>query len=456
MRRIRTLTAAGLACLTLGVAAEPVTLTPDQMRVLAVRALQIGDHETTLDVTDALLERDPADVDALVLRSRAARDGGDLKTARQAARQAWRTAETDTQKYAAALVRAQALATGGTRTLAQMWLRQAAQVAPNEAMKKSAVRDFRYVQARNRFQTQLSFSVSPVSNLNNGSVKDEGLYDFPFFGTVKAELGGAAKALSGVETAYGVTTRFRFLDQPKHKSDIYLSYNNRTYVLSDEAKKIAPNAEASDFEFTSLSVTLAHMGKLDGAPGPFRASVGWNQTWYGGEPYTKGMTASLRQDVMISKTTGLYVGVAYSGQDALNRTGDSEALEYSAGMRHTFGDAGHRLNFDLRHELSKSDFSSMDYISYGIEAGLTLGKPVLGLNWDFGLSMTTKHHDGSMVRNVDRMDKSYGATIRAEITPLEYYGFVPTLTLSGSKVESNMGQYDRENFGIKLGLESSF
>lgn len=456
MRSVRTIVTGLCACLTLSVAADPVTLTPDQLRLLAVQALEAGDHKATLDMSEALLRRDPEDVDALILKSRAARDANDLKTARQTARKAWRVADTETEKYAAALVRAQALATGGQRTMAQIWLRQAAEVAPNERMKASAVRDFRYVRARNRFQTELSFSIAPVSNLNNGSVKDEGLYDFPFFGTVKAELGGAAKALSGLETAVGVTSRFRFIDQPKHKSDVIVSFHNRSYTLSDEARKIAPDANGSDFDFTSLSVTLAHMGKFDSMPGPFRASIGWNQTWYGGEPYTLGFTGSLRQDVALDRATGLYAGVAIRTQEGLNRTGDAVALEYSAGLRHRFGTKGHRFRLDLSREISKSDFSSLDYTADEIAVGLALGAPVLGLGWDFGLSMGAKNHDGSMVRGMDRKERSYGASLRAEIQPLEFYGFMPTVTLDARKVEANMGQYDREEFGIRLGLQSAF
>lgn len=455
MGRMRGLAICAALCATLSVAAEPVTLTPDQLRELAVQAVAIGDHARALSYTKALLRRDPDDVDTLVLRSRAARDANDLKTARATARAAWRAAQTKEEKYAAALVRAQALATDGARTQAQIWLRQAAEIAPTDKLRATALRDFRYVRARNPLNVQLSFSVAPVSNLNNGSIKDKGLYDFPFFGTVKAELGGAAKALSGIETAVGATLRYRLSEQATHRNNLLLRWHNRSYTLSPAAKKTAPNAKGSDFDFTSLGLTLAHAGRIQGAPGPYHLSLGMTQTWYGGEAYTRVTRVTARQDVAISKSTNLHAAIGFSTQEALGATGDAEALEYRVGLLHKTG-AGHVLRFVATHERSASDFTSLDYTAVDLQAGLTLGAPVLGLGWEFGLSAGQKDHDGSPVRGMDRTESSYGASMTATLAPLEFYGFVPTVTVDARKVDANMGQYDREEFGLRLGLRSSF
>lgn len=455
VRRGAGFAALGAAAVALGVAAEPMTLSPQDMHRLAVHAAGSGDHAAALKFSGALLERDPEDLDALVIQSRAARDAGDLSLARKSARTAWALAETDTQKFAAALVRAQALATGGNRTAAQLWLRRAAHVAPDEATRQAAVRDFRYVRARNPLQMQFSFSLAPVSNLNNGSVKDTGTYTFPFFGNVEAELSGAAKALSGLETAVSANARYRILDRTKDKTDLIVSFSNRSYTLSDDAKKQAPGAKGSDFDFTSASLTLAHTGKFEPMPGPYRVAASFQQTWYGGEEYTRVWRGSVRQDILFGKTTSTYLSVGASRQDALGRTTDADTFELGTGLRHRLAN-GNQIRVDLSRTKSSSDSSSLDYVATDVAATFELGEPVLGLGWSFGLSTGHKAHDGSMARGIDRVEDSYGGSITAVLSPLDMYGFVPTVALDARKVESNLSQYDREEFGFRLGLESAF
>jgi len=152
--------------------AGPVELTPGEMHVAANRALQSGNPGAALLLADALLERDPQDLTALLLKARAARDQSRFRTAIKTARQAWSISRAPEERYASALIMAQALSSSGAKTRAQLWLRRAAQNAPDEALKRLAVRDFRYVRDTNPFSTQLRFSITPNSNINNGSKSD--------------------------------------------------------------------------------------------------------------------------------------------------------------------------------------------------------------------------------------------------------------------------------------------
>jgi hypothetical protein len=176
------------------------------MRELAGQAVVQGQPGLTFDVSGALIARDTDDLNAHLIRSRAARDLGRNDDALLHARAAWSLSDTQDEKYAAALANAQALSSAGRRTAAQLWLRRAVQLAPTDALRAKAAQDFRYVRGQNPWATALSFSVSPSSNINNGSRNETfELFDLPF----EFELGGEARALSGLEVATGFSTRYR-------------------------------------------------------------------------------------------------------------------------------------------------------------------------------------------------------------------------------------------------------
>src|SRR5690606_32918062 len=125
--------AALAACVLLAAAsaqAQPLVLTPDQMRQAGFAALTARQPGDALDVTDLLLRRDPGDVSALILKSRALRDLGRYPAAQGAARTAWARADNEAERYGAGLAMAQALASQGARLRAQFWLRRAVQAAP--------------------------------------------------------------------------------------------------------------------------------------------------------------------------------------------------------------------------------------------------------------------------------------------------------------------------------------
>ncbi|MEY8839451.1 hypothetical protein AB9K41_10525, partial [Cribrihabitans sp. XS_ASV171] len=251
-QRFRTGLALALALAALSGAAQEATLTPRELRGTAIEALRIGAPDRAYAYSEALLRRDPDDREAHLIRSRAARDTGRFGEAKVSARAAWKLASSDEEKYAASMVMAQALSSNGQRTMSQLWLRRAVEHAPDEALARRAIRDFKYVRARNPWATELSFAVTPDSNINNGSSERssflnyrlmEALYGQP----VEYQLDGTLRALSGIEYALGLTTRYRFSETPTRAHDVIFTADVRHYTLSSEAKAIAPGAEGNDF-----------------------------------------------------------------------------------------------------------------------------------------------------------------------------------------------------------------
>ncbi|WP_211300962.1 surface lipoprotein assembly modifier [Aliiruegeria haliotis] len=402
-------------------------------------------------LTDALIARDPGDVEALVLKSRALRDMGRFDEATDIAREAYGKAETDQEIFAAAMVRAQALASNGARTRAQLWLRMAGQHAPNEQARAQAVRDFRYVRSRNKWSTSLSFSVAPSSNVNDGSTHDR----ISFGGLQGVVLSGAARALSGLEFSAGATTGYRFSEGKNHSTEVGLHLYHETYILSDEAKEIAPDAKGSDFAYSSVAVGLRHQFRLDDWNTPMELSVLTGRGWYGGEDYSRYTRTSVAKAFLLGKGNILRVS---AGGETFNRVWDdasSHTLHTNAiWLREFDNGAGLRLSLGVRD--TRSDLDSLDYLRKIGGFGYTLPKPVGPALATLMLDFEEKTYEEYPFEVDGREDLRATAGVRFLFERMDYYGFVPTVTISHAENRSTSDRYDTVETGVKVGFLSAF
>ena len=76
------------------------------------------------------------------------------------------------------MLMAQAQSSSGRKTLAQYWLRRAVEVAPTPATEARAIRDFKYLRATNPWSTRISFSITPDSNVNDGSANETSFLNY--------------------------------------------------------------------------------------------------------------------------------------------------------------------------------------------------------------------------------------------------------------------------------------
>lgn len=437
----------------------PPALSADQVRQTAVSALRSGNPETAYRFSEALLQRDPQDHAALLIQSRAARALGNYREARNAAKQAWRLAESDAQRYSASLLMAQALSSGGKKTLAQFWLRRAVHHAPDARRQARAIRDFRYVRATSPWHHRLSFSITPESNINNGSSERTSrlyykLTEVLLGGPAEFQLGGTQMALSGIEYAAGVSTRYRFKETATRAHDLTLTADYRTYTLSGEAKAQAPGAKGSDFAFGSYSAGYAHKGLNFARRGEYRLAALGGQTWYGGEEYTRFLRLSAGQSYKFEG--GRRIGAQISGDRQFGvMTSDLDTLR--ADVSYSFrigGQAGFLTGLSLAQ--SDSPAPEDEFSEAGLRAQLTLGKPILGAVARIGLAAYDRSYAVSRHSPDGRQDEKYALDLSLTFREIDYYGFNPTLRLSGAKTDSNIGLYEAHRFGVNFGIQSAF
>ncbi len=435
-----------------GQASAQAVLSPSEMRELAGQAVFAGQAGLAYDLSGALIERDETDLNAHLIRSRAARDLGRDDDALIHARRAWALAEESDARYASALAMAQALSSSGRRTAAQLWLRRAIHIAPTEAQKAQAARDFTYVRRRNPWATALRFSVSPSSNINNGSRNETSeLFGLPF----EFALEGEARALSGVEISTGLSTRYRLTNSERKRTNLLFGLTHRTFVLSDDAKDIAPDADGADFATSSVFVGLQEDYVLPGGA----SRLGWDarlgRTWYGGDPllnYTR-LGATYRRT---AGKNGL-INVSLNREEQFGENGRDDAVIWSAGFGYGMALAnGNQLSLSTSFSESESDADYLDYTQRAISVNYGMAKPVGPALLDFGLTFSDKSHERSGLSPDGRDERGVKATVTAALPDMDFYGFIPTITFNAERTEANIGLYETENYGIQLGIRSAF
>ncbi|MGH1423517.1 MAG: surface lipoprotein assembly modifier [Pseudooceanicola sp.] len=433
--------------------AERVRLNPDEMRLSAVEMLDQRRPDVAAAMTDALLKRDPNDVQALLIRSRAMRDLGRLDEAREAARRALALAGSDrTVVHAASLAMAQAHSSQGRRTIAQLWLRRAAQNAPDAAARDQAERDFRYVRSRNRWSTQLSFSVAPKSNINNGSVHASvQLHGLPF----DTPLPGAAQALSGIELTFTGTTRYRIAETRTRATDLTFSAARQNYILSDSAKQKAPGSKGSDFAITTASAGIAHKALFDQNRGEYTMSANAGGFFLGNNHYGNFVRGSVGARYAVSARTKVNIGLqgdVTSGP----RAPHAKAAKLHGGVTHSF-DSGMQIGVTFDLTQSWSDIDVADYRQLRLGLNIASPKPILGAQTRVGLGWRIRDFERSKYApGKGRRDTEWTAYVDMRFTNIDYYGFNPTLTVNASRQNSSVDLFDINRFGVQLGIRSAF
>ncbi|WP_298861247.1 hypothetical protein [uncultured Sulfitobacter sp.] len=453
---------------------EQVQLSVEQMRLAAELNLRNGDFDRALVFADALLRRDPKDVTALLIRAHALRVKKEFSGAQNAARHAWRAAETDNHKYTAAMLMAQALSSDNKRTRAQLWLRRAAEVAPTKQHEARAAEDFRYVQRRNPWQTNLSFTLAPNSNINNGSARDTSSLLYQIFnpldidGAGIVELGAASKALSGIEAGLSVQTRYRFKQTERTAHDLRLGVSFRTYQLSASAKADLAEADAervaqgqepsditgSDFSYGTVQVGYGYKQLRKDQRGEFSFTADVGQSFYGGDEYNSFLRTSISQSYYASRTTkysfGLSTDFRYAQQGA-----DYQLYQINAGISRKLA-SGDGLYLGAVASMTTSDTERFEYGELGLRGGYVLGREIMGTSLQFGLNTSFRDYDVSPHDPSGRQEFKVGGDITATFKQIDYFGFNPTVSLTASTTNSNIGLYDVNRVGLNIGIASAF
>ncbi len=451
--------AAAALCVICGTVAgaQSVRLTPDELRQAAVTSLRQGDAPTARRYAEGLIARDAGDLNAYLILARAARDMGDTTPARAAARRAWRLAGTDAEKYSAALITAQILSTEGKRTRAQLWIRRAVQHAPNDALRARAEQDFSYVRQRNPWKTDLSFTFAPNSNINNGSARDRSRLNYAIsellFGEpIEFDLDTEAQAIAGLEIGGAVRTRYRFHQTPTTAHDAKIGLSYRSFIITDDLGDA--DVSGSDFAYGTVSLGYGFRTFNMDRKGELALDAEVGQSWYAGARYASYARLQAQQTLATDVRQQLRFGAELERQWG-QATPDRDTVGLSASITQGFA-TGNSGFAGLYLTAAQSDDATLEYGEVVLRTGLALRRPVMGAAVQLGLGVGWRDYDVSRDARDGRQDRRVFADVTATFKDIDYYGFNPSVTLSASSTDSNIGLYDVNRVGLNIGIKSAF
>lgn len=456
------LTLLGLACLSGQTAgAFPVTpaspsyeISPENLREAASIALRTQRPEVAFEAAQALLTRDSQDFPAQLLLSYAARDLGRFDTARSAARAALRLAKTEAQRHDATLALAQAQASAGRQTAAQFTLRRAIENAPNPQAKAEAIRDFRYVRARNPWTVQVDLGVSPSSNVNGGTEADTiWLYGLPF------TLSGDAQALSGAAWSGALSVTRTVAETERHLFRLGVTLAGQDYTLSSSAEQQAPQADGSDYAFWAVETHLTGKWRAGGAAGQrgdewdMRLLTGHND--YGGAPLSDYASLGFGRSLTLGGSQSLHLGASLERQWRADADDRSAVLRFaSLDWQRGLGAGVMSLGLDLGEVASESD--EVAHQRMGLRFGHEWGQPILGAKLRLSGGYERRDYGAMMPGQPDRTDHRMTLGADALLQNQDFMGFAPEVGLGYAQTNSNWALAKSQGVTLSLRVKSAF
>ena len=430
--------------------AEELQLAPGEMVLAANRALALDRPEAALAMAEALIARDPEDLQALLVKSRALRDLGRYGAAETAAREAWGLAAEDPAKYAAAMAIAQALASAGRRGEAQLWLRRAFEAAGTERQRALAERDYRYVRARNPLHFRLATGLTPSSNVNGGSSQDTlTLFCLPF------PLSPDAQALSGLQATTTGGLTFRVLGGERFETRVGLDATLRRTWLSADARAQAPDARGREYDYAALALVLSHtvLGTTPGRESEYELKLG--RTWYGRAALADFLSARGETTLPVAGRHRLTLTARGDLQRPVSGAASLTLAELGGRFLHAF-EGGNRVRLSLVVQRGFSADATRAFTLGRIGAEYFLARPVLGAHLSAGLMITRQDYPVSFYRAAGRHDRSAELFLEARLEPLSVYGFSPVVSLRGRRTRSNIELFTSDEVSLGLGFRSDF
>ncbi len=461
-----------LLLLALGAGSAEAQIQTDAagLRELGLRLFLGGEPERAAELAQALIARDPRDLDALLLLGRASLEAGDWETALQAGRAAHGLAE-GRGRFLAARISARAHAEMGQWTRAQVWLRRARGDAPDEEALRDLSREFTAVRALNPFAVTLSFGVAPSSNINGGTSADvipiiwalapdgdapvgwvktnDGEYMY-LAGTPNAD----ARPLSGWRIASSATLAWRVAGDARRGTYVEGQFLGRTYVLSEESRESLPEAVGSDYSDIQASVSLVHRWRGEGASGPSAVRLTFGRSWYALEPYTRFAQLSWDRGITVGPHDRLDFS-AFADWTEREQRDSYASLGGRARWTHVLA-SGDRttLTFSVREHLDVRPDTTFSGATAG--AGYDWAEPILSLRLGVGAEVEWRQYDESWLAPPGREDWRAALRTTVGLPEFEMWGFEPTFSVEASRTESTAYRIDKQSLTLDLAFRSTF
>lgn len=138
-----------------------------------------------------------------------------------------------------------------------------------------------------------------------------------------------------------------------------------------------------------------------------------------------------------------------------DKTNDYQLYQLSAGMSRKLA-SGDGLYLGMSASMTHSDAKRLEYQEVELRGGYLLGRDVMGTSLQFGINTSFRDYDVSPHDASGRQEFKVGADLTATFKQIDYLGFNPTMSLTASTTNSNIGLYDVNRVGLSIGIASAF
>ncbi len=428
-----------------------VQVSPGQARAIARQALAQGNLPLADGIASALLQRDPQDAEALLIRALAARAAGAFDLAEDAAAQAYAVSDNPALRFDAAFLVADIKTRREQFTRAQMWLRRADNVATDDARRTAATRAYQDVARRNPLSMQLSFSIQPSNNINGGSTE------------VADGLGGLSGSLDdpigGIEASASVALKFRLNETPQSLTEAYVNFFVRKAFLESGYADIVAGATSTDYDFASLAIGLERKSLPFEDLGVTTFRIGYRGGYYKNNHYLSAADVGVSQEFRLTENRKIRAGLTLRNETrfdspAASNVNASLSLDYFPAPSET-------LSWTIGTTLTNynSQAPTVEGQRVELRTRLLFQQEILAAKPDLSLSFAWRDlpefdYFGTLANG--RQDISANVQIGLTFQDVSYFGFQPRLELKASATNGEVDIFDTKAFSFGITAVSRF
>jgi len=417
------------------------------------QALVEGNPQLALELVQDVVAHDPSNYAALIIISLAYADLGRDDEAAQTAQKAYQFAKDNDERLRAARIVAGARFQLGQYTRAQWWLRRAANDAETPQETATVAQEFARIRAANPLTINLSLSVAPSDNINNGSEAEsfflEGL-DVEFL------LPESSLALSGIEYAGDLFATYALSRDQTQVTQIQGYLFGRTFSLSSQSQAKVPELSGSDYAMIVTEASVNHSRLLNDGWGPTRLGVHAGKVWFGGDPLWDYTKLSFGQSIPDGDRDILNLWLSAEDRTARNPIiSDTQVLHFSAVHQHSL-QSNDVIAVTLSGLSHYAAFETDTYTDYWGNIEYRFHQPMLGTRLSVSAGIGYKNYEEFTLSLDGRRDRyaSLGGTVVFD--DVTYFGFAPTLTVTATRTESNVTQFTTSQLQARVGIQSTF
>ncbi|WP_299623438.1 hypothetical protein [uncultured Tateyamaria sp.] len=435
---------------------ERASISLDQARVLARQALHAGDFELARQIAMGLVQADETDAYAYGILAAAHSRMNNPKLARAAVRLSYRHGDSPGAKFGAARTAASIAYQQERPTLSQAWLRIAAAHADTDKQKNLLASDYRNVRAANPLSFNLTVSVAPSDNVNNGTDNVLEVINGTY---TQGLFGGATRALSGVVGVVDARLRYRLARDKTSQTNATARIYTRQIDLSASAKAAAPFVSNSDFASTFAEAGLEHQFAAGKEGNSVTLSGAVGASWSGGSRSYDFGKLSVRRGIRLSPADRLsFSGTAEKRFSTRSSLRDVDVFTLGTHYSHR-RDNGDRVNLGLTVQDVSGAFTNADYRTASVRASYAFGKQVGPVKITTGVTFGYTDYDTYVLVSPvagGREDQSLYGDVSFFFADYDFAGFAPTVQVRTGRRSSNVNRFEIGETTISLGIQSKF